>query len=102
MFFTEPCGSRMSEHVLSTSIKLFSYIFKVPFGPRLDLRTSWRPLAALIFTANACAALATSAFGFNDFIADIFVVCGNARFQRDVRDRSFSKWGTQQEISIMK
>jgi len=44
----------------------------VPFGPRLVLRTSCKPLAALIFTASAWAALATSALGFNALIADIF------------------------------
>ena len=43
----------------------------VPFGPRLVLRTSWSPLAALIFTAKACEALATSAFGFRDLMADM-------------------------------
>ena len=47
---------------------------RVPFGPRFDLRTSWRPLAADIFTAKACDALATSAFGFSDLIADMFIL----------------------------
>ena len=49
-----------------------NYIFIVPFGPRLLLKTSCKPFAALMFIAKACAALATSAFGFNDFTADIF------------------------------
>ena len=43
----------------------------VPFGPRFDRRTSWRPLAAEMFTAKACAARATSALGFSVLIADM-------------------------------
>ena len=50
----------------------FSYIFMVPLGPRFDLRTSCRPLAALVLMAKAWAALATSALGFNAFTADMF------------------------------
>mmetsp|Transcript_14809 Transcript_14809/g.31976 ORF Transcript_14809/g.31976 Transcript_14809/m.31976 type:complete len:213 (+) Transcript_14809:1133-1771(+) len=36
-------------------------IFKVPRGPKFVFITSWRPLAALRFTAKACEALRTSA-----------------------------------------
>ena len=43
----------------------------VPFGPRLLLRTSWSPLAAEILTDSAWAALATSALGLSDLIADM-------------------------------
>eukprot|EP01136_Pigoraptor_vietnamica_P029896 Opistho-1_new@88456 len=38
-------------------------IFMVPFGPRFVLRISWRPCAADMFTCNAAAWRATSAFG---------------------------------------
>ncbi|RZR71813.1 hypothetical protein BHM03_00007658 [Ensete ventricosum] len=37
----------------------------VPLGPRLVLRTSWRPLAALMFMWSAADLFSTSAFGFN-------------------------------------
>ena len=47
-------------------------IFIVPRGPRLDLRTSWMPLAAEILTARAWPARATSALGFSIEIAAIF------------------------------
>lgn len=65
--------------VLESSCSLLhvfiTYILRVPFGPKFDFRTSWRPLAALIFTAKACEALATSAFGLSVLIADmIFLV----------------------------
>jgi len=43
----------------------------VPFGPRFDRKTSWSPFAALVLIARAWAALATSAFGLRDLIADI-------------------------------
>lgn len=43
----------------------------VPFGPRLLLRTSWSPRAALMLTARAAWALATSALGFSAFTADM-------------------------------
>lgn len=48
-----------------------AYIFMVPRGPRLDFITSWIPLAAEMFTARACAARATSAFGLSRLIAAI-------------------------------
>lgn len=50
----------------------YTYIFMVPFGPKFVFRTSCNPLAAVIFTCKAAAALATSALGFNVLIADIF------------------------------
>lgn len=43
----------------------------VPFGPRFVFITSWIPFAADILTANAWAALANSALGFNKLIAAI-------------------------------
>lgn len=46
-----------------------AYIFMVPLGPKLVLRTSCRPRAALMFTASAAWARATSAFGFRVFTA---------------------------------
>lgn len=46
-----------------------AYIFMVPLGPKLVLRTSCRPRAALIFTASAACARATSALGFRVFTA---------------------------------
>lgn len=53
----------------STQLLGLTYIFMVPFGPRLVLKTSWSPFAALMFIWRACAALATSALGFTTFIA---------------------------------
>jgi hypothetical protein len=41
------------------------YILIVPLGPRLDLRTSCKPLAALMFMWSAADLLRTSALGFN-------------------------------------
>lgn len=41
----------------------------VPFGPRLLLSTSWSPRAALMLTAKAAWALATSAFGLRALTA---------------------------------
>ena len=38
-------------------------ILSVPLGPRLDLSTSWRPRAALMFIMCAAPFLTTSAFG---------------------------------------
>mmetsp|Transcript_12055 Transcript_12055/g.39594 ORF Transcript_12055/g.39594 Transcript_12055/m.39594 type:complete len:201 (+) Transcript_12055:1385-1987(+) len=38
-------------------------ILRVPFGPKLDLSTSCRPRAALMFINEACPALSTSAPG---------------------------------------
>lgn len=50
----------------------YTYIFMVPFGPRLVFITSCKPFDADILMANACAARANSAFGFNKLIDDIF------------------------------
>lgn len=43
----------------------------VPLGPKLVLRTSWSPLAAVMFKCNAAADLATSALGLSAFTAAI-------------------------------
>lgn len=51
---------------------LSSYIFMVPFGPKLVRMVSWRPFAAEILMANACEARANSAFGFSKLIEAIF------------------------------
>lgn len=48
-----------------------THIFMVPLGPKLVFITSCIPFAAEIFTANACAARANSALGFNKLIAAI-------------------------------
>ena len=67
--------TKISKHVhtlLSNFLRL-TYIFIVPFGPRFVLRTFCSPIAALVFTCNAAAALAISAFGFNACMADIFI-----------------------------
>lgn len=47
------------------------YIFMVPLGPKLVLSTSCSPRAALMLTANAAWARATSALGFRVFTAAI-------------------------------
>jgi len=44
----------------------------VPLGPKLVLRTSWRPLAALIFTAKAWAFLIISALALTIYRELIF------------------------------
>lgn len=44
----------------------------VPLGPRLVLRTSCKPLAALMFMCSAADLLSTSAFGFRT-LSDIFL-----------------------------
>lgn len=49
-----------------------TYIFIVPFGPKLVFITSCKPFDAEILMANAWAARAVSAFGFNKLIEDIF------------------------------
>lgn len=46
-----------------------AHIFMVPLGPRLVRSTSCSPRAALMFTASAACARATSALGFSDFTA---------------------------------
>uniref|UniRef100_A0A8C4N9E2 Uncharacterized protein n=1 Tax=Eptatretus burgeri TaxID=7764 RepID=A0A8C4N9E2_EPTBU len=48
------------------------YIFIVPLGPKLVRSTSCKPRAALIFTAKAARARATSALGLSAVIAAIF------------------------------
>lgn len=50
-----------------------TYIFMVPLGPRLVFITSCKPFDADIFMANASAARANSALGFNKLIDDIFI-----------------------------
>lgn len=47
----------------------------VPLGPRLVLRTSIKPLAALMFMCSAADLLSTSAFGFST-LSDIFFGLG--------------------------
>lgn len=51
----------------------FTYIFKVPFGPKLVLITSWMPFDAEMFIDKAWAARANSAFGFKRLIAAILL-----------------------------
>ncbi|RUS27270.1 hypothetical protein BC938DRAFT_483496 [Jimgerdemannia flammicorona] len=41
----------------------------VPLGPKLDLSTSCRPMAAVMFICSAWPRLATSALGFASFRA---------------------------------
>ena len=43
----------------------------LPLGPRLDRSTDCKPVAAPMLSWSACAARATSAFGFSCLIADI-------------------------------
>lgn len=62
---------KLYHHELDQALSCLSYIFMVPLGPRLVLSTSCSPLAAVIFTWRAWAALATSALGFKDLTAAI-------------------------------
>ena len=71
MFFSEAMTTALTS-VKIRHLKASTYIFMVPFGPRFVLSTSCNPLAALIFRANAWAALSTSAFGLSALMADIF------------------------------
>lgn len=63
--------------------EISTYIFIVPFGPKLVLITSWIPFAAEIFIAKAWAALANSAFGFNKLIAAISRSFKRPNFKRN-------------------
>lgn len=46
-------GWRMTEASRGDAVDIDSYIFIVPRGPRLDLRTSCRPSPALMLTLRA-------------------------------------------------
>ena len=52
---------------------VYIYILMVPLGPRLDLRTSCKPLAALMFMWSAADLFSTSAFGFSPISDIIFL-----------------------------
>lgn len=77
----QPDGDHDSQHQASgrtrcagpaqTSPPAPPYIFMVPLGPKLVLSTSCSPRAALMLTANAAWARATSALGFRVFTAAI-------------------------------
>ena len=49
-----------------------TYILIVPLGPRLDLRTSWSPLAALMLIPRAAALRTISACALKSCRDDIF------------------------------
>lgn len=63
--------SELAYHACCTKSSGYTHIFMVPFGPRLLLSTSCSPRAALMLTARAAWALATSALGFRAFTAAI-------------------------------
>lgn len=63
--------SELAYHACCTKSSGGTHIFMVPFGPRLLLSTSCSPRAALMLTARAAWALATSALGFRAFTAAI-------------------------------
>lgn len=74
--WTEPVSGWLGDkHVLTKrcATRHITHIFIVPFGPRLLFSTSWSPRAALMFTARAAWARATSAFGFSALTADILL-----------------------------
>lgn len=82
--------------VIHHTIRIYTYIFIVPFGPRLVLITSCKPLDAEILMANACAARANSAFGFNKLIDDIifFGTLNNgfqSKINKNIRDDEETK-----------
>lgn len=57
---------------MNHQVMFYTYIFIVPFGPRLVFITSCNPFDAEMLMANAWAARANSAFGFNKLIEAIF------------------------------
>lgn len=71
----------MNQQISRAGKRCQTYIFMVPFGPRFDLRTSCKPMAAAMLMASACPALATSALGFNNFTAAILY---NRKFKKRV------------------
>ena len=75
------CKSTCLKVKLEASKRVFTYIFIVPLGPKFVLRTSWRPLAAVMLRCKAAADLATSAFGFSALIAAILVCQSSGIFQ---------------------
>ena len=75
------CKSTCLKVKLEASKRVFTYIFIVPLGPKFVLRTSWRPLAAVMLRCKAAADLATSAFGFSALIAAILVCQSGGIFQ---------------------
>lgn len=75
------CKSTCLKVKLEASKRVFTYIFIVPLGPKFVLRTSWRPLAAVMLRCKAAADLATSAFGFSALIAAMLVCQSGGIFQ---------------------
>lgn len=75
------CKSTCLKVKLEASKRVFTYIFIVPLGPKFVLRTSWRPLAAVMLRCKAAAHLATSAFGFSALIAAMLVCQSGGIFQ---------------------
>lgn len=75
------CKSTCFKVNLEARKRVFTYIFIVPLGPRFVLRTSWRPLAAVMLRCKAAADLATSAFGFSALIAAMLVCQSSRTFQ---------------------
>lgn len=66
----------------------FVYILIVPLGPRLVLRTSCKPLAALMFMWRAADLFRTSAFGLST-LNDIFLFALTAN---DREEQHLEKW----------
>jgi len=77
------CRSPEPDTSLSTysDYTVGTHILMVPFGPRLDFMTSWRPRAPLTFSSSAMAARTSSAFGFNVEMLDM---ADDLRFFREV------------------
>lgn len=79
----------------------FVYILIVPLGPRLVLRTSCKPLAALMFMWRAADLFRTSAFGLST-LNDIFLFCPNCKRQRrtTLGEVSFWYFRTEKTLSL--
>lgn len=82
----------LNQHTKLRKIKSATHILMVPLGPRLVLRTSCKPLAALMFMWSAADLLSTSAFGFKTF-TDIFTYCYGVLEAKQIAVRMREKRG---------
>lgn len=84
--------------IVSRDFVWSTYIFMVPFGPKLVFITSCRPFEAEILMANAWAARADSAFGFNKLIEDILTISNQVYqiyFQSKNNEHEYSRCSTR-------
>ena len=73
----------------------------VPLGPRLDLRTEARPLAALMFMKRAAAGPMTSALGLSVLTEEADAILGKRRGEKKERKRKGMEWERFVERSMV-